>query len=113
MIPFFISIADILLSKRHSYSNFEWSKLHQTAEKSACYLQIGSCGIESSFLHLGIFLLIIGMGTYWSMKKYQLPKDRFKFIATLIIGLPTSNYILGWGAFAIIFIVSVLKFGFV
>ena len=118
LLPALFLITDILQTTRHSYSNFEPKSkvLNDIAQSVGCYGLPGGCYDNAPWFYLTFITLWVVTCVILYKKSGKLflsSSDRKKFIIAYGITFPICFYIFAWGVRFLIFVIAVLKFGFV
>lgn len=113
-----INCIDILLSRRLSYSDFEWSGLHAVAWALVRYGLFNGFWTQmpdrSIFLNFGLEWLALTVGAYCLVgRQFPTAETKRKYVLGFLLAFLVANLGITQAAHIILFVVSVIKFGFV
>ncbi len=104
---------DILLSQRFGYSDFRWSGVHGVA---VLLLLHGLLHVQdrSTYLCFGVEWLVFTLGVYWWVgRQFPTAAAQRKCILGFVVGFPIASLGVELIVVMLLFVMSVLKFGFV
>ena len=111
-----VNCVDILLSRRLSYSRFEWSGLHGIAEALMRHgLAYSLFRVQDwSALSFGLGWLALTIGAYYLIgRRFPVATTRHKCVFGFAFGYLVASFGVAQIAGMVLFVVAVLKFGFV
>ena len=113
-----INCIDIFLSRRLSYSEFEWSGLHAVAWALVRYGLFNGFWTQlpdwSTFLNFGLEWFVLTMGAYCLIgRQFPTAETQRKYVLGFLLAFLVANLGITQVVRIILFVASVLKFGFV
>ena len=111
-----VNCVDILLSQRLSYSKFEWSGLHGVAEALMRHgLAYSLFRVQDwSALSFGLEWLALTIGAYYLIgRRFPVATARRQCVFGFAIGFLAASLGVAQIAGMVLFVIAVMKFGFV
>jgi len=113
-----VDCLDMLLSHRLSYNNFKWSALHGVAVVLVRYGLFpgvwSRLSGSSAYVGFGLVSFSATIAAYWLIgRNLSYGRNQRQFVLAFLLGFLASSVGVGWLSGVVLFIVGVMKFGFV